>query len=509
MTTGTAKVIAHPAPSAALTRPGNCIESLRSLWPEWAALCTYAFLLAIAIPFHEPWGDEAQAWQLARNLSLRSLFQTYIRYEGSPGLWHLLLWILNRVHLSYVGMHWFCAVIALAASALLIFNSPFPRYLRLTLPFTYFLLFQFAVVARSYVLVPVLFFLIAICWKKSPLLLALLLGLLANVSLHTAMLSGGLVLVYAIGSRRGAKTGANFSTRRKIQALAILLCLYAAAVWTAWPPHDQAFKTEAGPLFIVFLVHFIGLCGPWAAALPFWIAIAFTLRARGASVFLLPLLLFVAFSLAVHVAFWHAGLLFPFAICILWITWPAPDQPSSKYEFIGRIALVGFAALQICWSAYALDFDHHNAYAPDQAAAHFLQPYVNTGSSIAISYAGDTGCQACGSVGLMPYFDRGLYINEPDPFWSWSSHNPTEKLFQELLPTHPDIVILEAAPLHPDRIFSPDDAKIRQVTSAGYTFTHMFCGEMPEGFRLKRESCHLIFQRISNQQEPAAKSEGF
>ena len=198
-------------------------------------------------------------------------------------------------------------------------------------------------------------------------------------------------------------------------------------------------------------------------------------------------------------------LLFPFAICVLWITWPAPDQSGFKYEVIGRIALAGFAALQICWSAYALDFDHYHAYAPDQAAAEFLRPFVRAGSSIAISYVGDTGCQTCGSVGLMPYFDRGMYINEPDPFWSWSSHNPTEKLFQQLLPTHPDIVILEAAPLHPDRIFDPDDAKIRQVTSAGYTFTHMFCGEMPEGFQLKRESCHLIFQQIHNQQEPAAK----
>ena len=502
MKTETEEMIAHPAQSAASTHPG---KGLRSLCPEWAALCIYTLLLAITIPFHEPWGDEAQAWQLARNLSLRSLFQTYIRYEGSPGLWHLLLWILNRAHVSYAGMHWFCGIIALAASALLIFSSPFPRYLRLTLPFTYFLLFQFAVVARSYVLVPILLFLIAICWKKSPLLSALLLGLLANVSLHTAMISGGLALVYAITSRRGGMPNTNISARRKLQALAILLCLYAAAVWTAWPPHDQAFKTESGPFFIVLLVHFIGLCGPWLVALPFWIAIALMLRGRNESVFLLPLLLFVAFSLAVHVAFWHAGLLFPFAICVLWITWPAPDQSGFKYEVIGRIALAGFAALQICWSAYALDFDHYHAYAPDQAAAEFLRPFVRAGSSIAISYVGDTGCQTCGSVGLMPYFDRGMYINEPDPFWSWSSHNPTEKLFQQLLPTHPDIVILEAAPLHPDRIFDPDDAKIRQVTSAGYTFTHMFCGEMPEGFQLKRESCHLIFQQIHNQQEPAAK----
>jgi hypothetical protein len=495
-------VAEHPLQFAASKRPG---KHLHSLSLEWTAFSIYAILLACAIPFHEPWGDEAQAWQLARSLPLRSLFQTYIRYEGSPGLWYLLLWAMNRAHISYAGLHWFCGLIAAAAAALLIFKSPFPRYLRLTLPFTYFLLFQFAVVARGYVLVPILLYLIAICWKKNPLLLALLLGLMANLALHTAMISAGLALVYAIGSLRRTMPGVNFPARRQFQSLAILLCFYVAALFTAWPPHDQGFKTESGPFIIVVLVHFIELCGPWGMELPFWIAIALLLRARGASRFLLPLLLFVVFSLAVHVAFWHAGLLFPFAICILWITWPVTDHPGARYESIGRIGLVAFSALQICWSAYALEFDHYNAYAPDQAAAEFLRPLVRAGASIAVSYVGDTGCQACGSVGLMPYFDRGLFINELDPFWSWSTHNPTEKLFQQMLPTHPDIVILEVAPIHPDRPIHLDDPKIRQVTDAGYVFTHMFCGEMPEGFQLKRKSCHMIFQLAGSQQNPPAK----
>jgi hypothetical protein len=404
-------------------------------------------------------------------------------------------------------MHWFCGVIAVVASALLIFNSPFPRYLRLTLPFTYFLLFQFAVVARSYVLVPILLYLIAICWKKNPLLLALLLGLLANVSLHTAMISGGLALVYVSSFMPGRVPVSKSSAPRRLQALVILVCFYAAAVWTAWPPHDQAFKVESGPLLIVLLLHFITLCGPWGMALPFWIALALLLLARRASVYLLPVLLFVGFSLAVHVAFWHAGLLFPLAICIVWITWPVPDLLGSKWESIGRIGLVAMTALQIGWSAYALSFDHYNAYSPDQATAEFLRPFVRAGAPIAVSYTSDAGCQACFSVGLMPYFERGLFINEPDPFWSWRMNNPTEQLFQRLLPSRPAIVILEAHPVHPDRPFDPNDAKVRQVTDAGYALTNMFCGEMPEGFELKEKSCHLIFQRIDSQQR-SAKQEG-
>ena len=131
-------------------------RELRSRWPEWTAVTSFAAVVAFAIPFHESWVDEAQAWQLARNLSLQELFQTYIRHEATPGLWHFLLWILNRAHVSYAGMHWFCGATAVVSTWLLVFLSPLPRYLKLTFPFTFFLLFQYAVVARSYVLVPLL-----------------------------------------------------------------------------------------------------------------------------------------------------------------------------------------------------------------------------------------------------------------------------------------------------------------------------------------------------------------
>ena len=76
---------------------GDAPDKMRSRWPEWGTLFFYAALVAFAIPYHEPWVDEAQAWQLARNLPLTSLFKTYIRYEGSPGLWHFLLWMMIRI----------------------------------------------------------------------------------------------------------------------------------------------------------------------------------------------------------------------------------------------------------------------------------------------------------------------------------------------------------------------------------------------------------------------------
>jgi len=177
---------------------------LRLRWPEWTAISVFAAVVAFVIPYHEPWTDEAQGWQLARSLSLRSLFQTHIHYEATPGLWHFLLWILNRAHVSYAGMHWICGAIAVVAAGLLVFISPFPRYLKLTLPFTFFLVYQYAVIARGYLLVPLILFSIAVGWKKSPLVVAALLGLLANCALHAAAISGGLAIVYFVEELRKA-----------------------------------------------------------------------------------------------------------------------------------------------------------------------------------------------------------------------------------------------------------------------------------------------------------------
>src|ERR1700732_3576870 len=95
-------------------------------WPEWSTVLLYAAVVAYAISCHEPWADEAQAWPLARSLSIPSLLLDHIRYEGSPGLWYLLLWLLNRAHISYSGMHWICGGIAVASTSLLVLRSPFP-----------------------------------------------------------------------------------------------------------------------------------------------------------------------------------------------------------------------------------------------------------------------------------------------------------------------------------------------------------------------------------------------
>jgi hypothetical protein len=477
-------------------------KGVRSCWPEWTTLFLYAALVAFAIPYHEPWADEAQAWQLARSLSLRALFQTQIRYETSPGLWHLLLWVLIRAHVSYSGLHWICGVIATVASALLLLKSPFPRYLKLLLPFSYFLLFQYAVVARSYVLAPILLFSIALNWKKNPFILALLLGLLANLSLHTAVISGGLAFVYGLRSAQELGTGKNRSWRGHILSLLVLLAFYSFAIWTAWPPHDLAIPSSSGFHLLPLLWRLNLLCQPWTLSILFWAAIVICFHGRRALLYLLPVAFLAVFCVAGYANWWHVGLLFPLVLTQLWITCPTPDEKISRSEFVGRTAVIAMVGVQMLWSAYAFRFDHYHAFSPDLAASKFLQPFVQEGATIAVTYLNGTDCQAARAAGISPYFERSIFINQTDSYWFWSTRNSTEKVFKEVLPAHPAVVVAEFRSSNPNSSVDMTDPTVQLLDRVGYRFTQMFCGAWPVRLHLEEKSCHLIFQFVGNSQEP-------
>lgn len=476
-----------------------------SFWPEWAALSLYAALVALAIPYHEPFVDEAQAWQLARTLSLHDLFVKYIRYEGSPGLWHFLLWILSRAHVSYSGLHWICGAIAVTATSLFVFRAPFPRYLKLTLPFTYFLLFHYAVVARNYVLAPLLLYAIALCWKKNPITLALLLGLLANATLHAAVMSGALAIIYGLAQIREEKAWKP-RLARLLPAAIILLAFYAFAIWTAFPPHDLSFSRAVGGPHSFFIYAVASLvdatCQPWHLSIPFWIAIGLCFGARRKFLYLFPVLLFALFSGVASANFWHSGLLVPLLICLFWITWPGSGANISRHELAGRGALLVLAVTQILWAGYAITYDHFHAYSPDQAAANFLHPLVRDGATIGVTYfsdpekhafANDPQDTAYISIGILPYFDHNIYLNLPNSFWWWTGHNPTEQQFIKDLDSRPRIVLVEAVRRSPEPI-DLNNSKARLLTTHGYRLTNTFCGTMPEKLQPQMTTCHLIYQ---------------
>ncbi len=200
---------------------------------EAAVLALYALVLAVAIPFHEPWADEAQAWVLARDSPLWEIFRYRLHYEGTPALWHFLLRALIAAHVRWGAVGWVCGLIAVTGVAVWLRWSPFPMIVRVLLPFTFFVLYQYGVVARSYVLFPLLLFGLCAAYCARPRQVgwfAVVAGLLVNLCLQGAIVSGMFtaLFVWEISRERGRRWWHGLGLAGVVLAVAWALAGYAA-----------------------------------------------------------------------------------------------------------------------------------------------------------------------------------------------------------------------------------------------------------------------------------------
>lgn len=163
--------------------------------PAWFAPALtgiYALVLSFALFHHEMWRDEIQAWLLARDsANVFELFRN-LKYEGHPGLWHLLLMPVTRLTNSPVGMQILHLMIASTTIFIVAKYAPFSTLQKILFAFGYFPLYEYGVKSRSYALG--LLFVVVTCvllrqrWRH-PLWLALVLCLMSHTSVHACIIA--------------------------------------------------------------------------------------------------------------------------------------------------------------------------------------------------------------------------------------------------------------------------------------------------------------------------------
>jgi hypothetical protein len=498
-------VVTAGNPGAQAGVAGAAAQRSATRWPEWTCLAVYAAALAAMIPYHEPWGDEAQAWMLARSLSPWQLVHTYLHYEGQPGLWHLLLWVLIRLHVSYTGMHWICGALACCGIWVFLFFSPFPRWLKLTAPFTVFLCYQYAVVARNYVLVPLLLFGVAALWKRGPMWVAVLLGLLANVAGHAAAIAAGFALAYWLDQREARRRREPAADRAAVRTAAVVFLVFCTiAVLTAFPTRDvyTAAPLDRTPGQAALGALVWGTWDPMPLGIPCWFLLVWGFKRRGGLHLLIPALALVVFSAAVYLSYWHSGLMVPVILAALWITWPEKDAPRDYAEWALRGATALLVATQIGWTVHAAWYDHFHDYSPDVRTARFLQPYIDAGDGIAVTWIRGSGTRSFHLVGIEPYFAGKIFMNQATPFWWWSRHDRTEMDFPAALEKHPAVVLAEGQNYEATVAEAAGDVsdatvagKVANIEGHGYRLAQTFCGIKPERFSYRESLCYLVFLR--------------
>lgn len=145
------------------------MENKKSLIINLICTFAYAIFTLVLVMHHEIWADEAQVWQICRHLNLFELFQHLVN-EGHPSFFYLLMMPAAKL-LHGTGsiffMQIFCWLSMVVAVFLFLQFSPFSRLSKFAIVTSCGFLYFFPVIARSYSILPLLVFALAILYPKS------------------------------------------------------------------------------------------------------------------------------------------------------------------------------------------------------------------------------------------------------------------------------------------------------------------------------------------------------
>jgi hypothetical protein len=312
-----------------------------------ALLILYSGLVIFGALHHEPWRDEAQVWLLARDLGIPGLLKN-APYEGSPVLWHLLVMPFAKAGIAYQSQSYLHLVIAIATVAVFLYFAPFDFFLKTVFTFSFLMAFEYAVVARSYVLSVFLLFLAAAMDREKterPVAYGFIIFCLFNtnaVSFGPAIALSGLYLFEAARKRKNKMNYLGFLLMMSGGVCAVFQLLLPADSWkTTYLDHPswQAALIALGDAFFPAGALLPAILRIIIACTIFPLGILGIVR-LGKSLFYLAvssLWLFYIFIFVYAGSVRHHGFLLIHLIVALWIGWSGGQEKGPRARFC-RIA---------------------------------------------------------------------------------------------------------------------------------------------------------------------------
>lgn len=207
---------------------------------EQGILVIYLLMVVSGVLHHEPWRDEVRALVISVHAdSMAGLFHL-LRHEGHPALWYLFLKPFTLLPggpaLKLAGL-----LSGVAGALTLFLGLPLPLWIRTGALFSYYWIYEYVIVSRSYGLAFAFSSAALALWlrRRSLIGTALLLGLAANTHILLALISLPLIATIALTEIPAAKT------RQRLMALLLagmlLLGSYGAAAATVLQPQPRQF----------------------------------------------------------------------------------------------------------------------------------------------------------------------------------------------------------------------------------------------------------------------------
>ena len=378
----------------------------------------FAVVQAIGHWHHEMWRDELHFWALARKSEgLWDLFFGERRYDGHPVLWYYLLYLASGVTRSSAALQVVGASLSVAAAVVWLRFAPVPRWLRVMLLGSYYIVYEYGVMNRNYTLGVLLTFVFCALYqpyRPRYLVLAVVLALLSASSMYGTIIGVALAgFLFSSGPHwhdtREGQGGIRLTQVRVpavwVAAVAVFAAGLLITVLTTLPPADAQYvppplRPVTRPVVEELLTQYwrgmfpFGSLADWnwpgndallshspagAAAMPYlgaiWFACCVALlwrSPRAAATYVAGVLMMATAQHTVYGAGWrHLGHYFILLVACLWLhakqtRGRAPDALLHCF-FAANIAvqiLTGFAALRT---------DYVQLFSGSQEAARFIR----------------------------------------------------------------------------------------------------------------------------------------
>lgn len=418
-------------------------------------LLTLVFVIWLAITIftglhHEPWADEAQAWLIAKHNSYLGLFNV-LKWEGHPLNWYFVLHTLSLLGLKYKWLF----VVSLSFSAigvfLFLFKTDIPKFIKILVPFSYPLLYQYTVVSRNYCLIfPILMAYVVLYNKykySKPYIIALLLILLMGTHVYTIAISGFLFLLWITDCIKNKKV-----THLFIISLICIILYFAFTVsylhtenvyfyhyfftgYDIWHFKDMLkfvsyslIYPRIENIYIILGVVFL------------YLIMIFSFYGKNWKKSIVLILFISAYEFVYSNLYsnaWHFEILFLFLIFIFCLDF----NEKNKYikTISNKIFYCSLSIVLLISAYYGMTtsvMDIQKPYSPAKYAAIFLKRYSSE-KVYAISFK---------TVAVQPYFEKQIYINYTDKWYNWTNfleypEPPFIEIINEIQKENPKVIV--------------------------------------------------------------------
>lgn len=423
-------------------------------------LLMYCALHLFMTLFHEPWYDEAEAWQIARCASAKDILFTIPHYEGHPPLWHLILAIPAKLNLPYeLSLSLISLLFSALAVALLLNYAPFPEWVKVFVPFTYFAFYQYSVIARPYCMMMLAVVLISITWKlkdEKPWRFVFSMAFLCLTSSYGIIIAGGISIVWLLQIISEKKS--RFLKDNRTIALIALLVLALLLIAEVMPRHDTSATAGDGftlaetlyNLLFAFVMmipestitrvieydqsisyvssySITAISSAVILGFVIWCLILYYGKCKKTLLwFVVPYTLFAAFSSVVYFYAHHIGIGLLVFMFWAWIT-EQSDVEMSDTEIkqvatiISQFLAILSLAVSCYWTVSSCILDVRYDYYPSRSSAKFIKENDLQEYNIMTSWREDkdkdgeitlTDTNSIGgAVAIFPYFEHNIIYN--------------------------------------------------------------------------------------------------